>query len=191
MNNDFDSDAMEVFFDVLSGKSPDKAIRDQESRGQRNFVNSETLPKEINYGELEQFEKMGIVFHEDADDLFVYVTLPEGWSKIPTSHSMWSKLTDEFGRERASIFYKAAFYDRSAFMNISRRFNLSVYKEFEDGLRRWVALDGEEVIFVSDPFNFDDDIPSYEESKILSGEAELWMNSNYPNWRDPMAYWEE
>jgi len=62
---------------------------------------------------------MGIVFGEKVDDLFTSVTLPEGWHKEATEHAMWSKLIDDQGRERASIFYKAAFYDRSAFMSIT------------------------------------------------------------------------
>jgi len=32
---------------------------------------------------------------------------------------MWSYLLDEHGRRRVAIFYKAAFYDRSAFMRLN------------------------------------------------------------------------
>ena len=45
------------------------------------------------------------------------VKLPAGWKKQATDHSMWSKLLDESGAVVASIFYKAAFYDRIAEMN--------------------------------------------------------------------------
>ena len=38
--------------------------------------------------------------------------------KVASDHSMWSKLEDENGVEIASIFYKAAFYDMSAFMRL-------------------------------------------------------------------------
>ena len=31
---------------------------------------------------------------------------------------MWSYLTDQHGRQRVAIFYKAAFYDRRAFMRL-------------------------------------------------------------------------
>jgi hypothetical protein len=43
---------------------------------------------------------------------------------------MWSKLVDQNGSERAAIFYKAAFYDRSAHMSWSCRF--IVKREPED-----------------------------------------------------------
>ena len=65
---------------------------------------------------------MGIVFGEDVDDLFVSCVLPEGWSKRPTDHSMWSDLVDNKDRVRARIFYKAAFYDRRAYLSTETRF---------------------------------------------------------------------
>ena len=65
-------------------------------------------------------EAWGIVFLGPVpnDALFQYVTLPEGWHKQPTEHSMWSHLLDDKDRKRASIFYKAAFYDRSAQLHL-------------------------------------------------------------------------
>ena len=92
-------------------------IERQEKEGQESFVASETLPKDMQGCSREKLEKIGFVFGDDIDDLFVSVVMPEGWKKEPTDHSMWSKLVDEKGRERASIFYKAAFYDRSAHMS--------------------------------------------------------------------------
>ncbi len=90
-------------------------IEAQEARGQQQFVNTSTLPIEVRNG---TYEAHGITVGEPVDDLFVSVTLPDGWKKVPTSHSMWSDLIDEQGRVRASIFYKAAFYDRSAFASL-------------------------------------------------------------------------
>ena len=112
-------DPMNLFVEAMVVGSS-QAIENQEKRGQEKFVNSEVLPKRINMGTREQLEEMGIVFGKDVDDLFVYVTLPEGWKKVATDHSMWSRLVDDKGQERASIFYKAAFYDRDAFLGISK-----------------------------------------------------------------------
>ena len=64
---------------------------------------------------------MGVVYGEDVDDLFVNVTLPPSWQVNPTDHSMWSELVDSDGVVRAQIFYKAAFYDRSAFISPVRQ----------------------------------------------------------------------
>ena len=96
-------------------------IEAQEARGQQEFAANSTLPRSGNSWNSscrEQLEEMGIVFGEDVDDLFVEVKLPEGWKKVPTDHSMWTDLVDEKGRKRASIFYKAAFYDMSAHISI-------------------------------------------------------------------------
>ena len=93
-------------------------IEAQEAAGQKEFVASESLPKETNGCTREQLEGMGIQFGADIDDLFVSVKLPDGWRKIPTGHSMWSDLVDDKVQKGASIFYKAAFYDRSAFISV-------------------------------------------------------------------------
>lgn len=89
----------------------------QEAQGQRDFVASETLPIDCPRAEL---EALGFVFGEPVDDLFVVVQFPTGWQKVATEHSMWSDLFDGEGKLRASIFYKAAFYDRRAFMRMAK-----------------------------------------------------------------------
>lgn len=92
-------------------------IEAQEAAGQATFVAQESLPKRIMDITREQLEALGFQFGEDLDDLFVTARLPKGWKKeAAPDHSMWSYLIDENGKRRASIFYKAAFYDRSAFM---------------------------------------------------------------------------
>jgi hypothetical protein len=91
-------------------------IEAQEAQGQKDFCASASLPKNI-HGGRQQFEEMGIKFLDDADDIFVNVELPPMWKVEPTDHSMWNTLVDEKGNKVAEIFYKAAFYDRSAFMH--------------------------------------------------------------------------
>jgi hypothetical protein len=94
------------------------AIEEQEAQGQKELMNSTQLPAKVDEGLKKELEEAGVVFGEpDANDpLFCDATLPPGWKKQATDHSMWSKLVDDQGQERASIFYKAAFYDRDAFM---------------------------------------------------------------------------
>lgn len=98
-----------------------EGIYAQEAAGQRQLVHSDVLPADFNRGKREEFEALGIIFGEpvEGDPLFVYATLPEGWKKQPTDHSMWSELIDETGKVRVRIFYKAAFYDRKAHMSIA------------------------------------------------------------------------
>ncbi|MEU9208498.1 hypothetical protein AB0D27_11225 [Streptomyces sp. NPDC048415] len=97
-----------------------QAIAEQESAGQAQLVNSECLPTDLNSDEQATFEALGIVFDGpvQGDPLFQYAYLPEGWTKRPADHDMWSYVLDELGRRRVSVFYKAAFYDRRAHMNV-------------------------------------------------------------------------
>lgn len=90
-------------------------IEAQEARGQSDLVASANLPKQ---GPWIDLAVMGITRGKDIDDLFCEATLPAGWKKVPTDHSMWSDLVDETGKKRAAIFYKAAFYDRRAHLEI-------------------------------------------------------------------------
>lgn len=95
-------------------------IERQEAQGQQEFVKNERLPRNLN-GAREALEARGVVFGNTGDDLFVDVKLPAGWQKRATSHSMWSELFDDQGKKVASIFYKAAFYDRDAFLYLEKQ----------------------------------------------------------------------
>ena len=106
----------------LFGGNPN-AIEDQEAKGQQELVMSSQLPVKVNsprgVNAAEKYTELGIKVIEqtNGDNLFLNVTLPDGWQIQPTGHSMWSKLIDANGKEIASIFCKAAFYDREAFIN--------------------------------------------------------------------------
>jgi len=105
---------------------PSNGILKQEKEGQKSFINSTTLPTQLGGFSQDQFsvkkqlETFGVIFKGPVpdDELFQYVILPAGWKKVETDHSMWSKLLNEKGKEIASIFYKAAFYDRDAFLSL-------------------------------------------------------------------------
>ena len=109
-----------VLIDTLIG-DPDGVIERQEARGQAALVNSDLLPTDRR-GDDSVWEALGFVFGEVvADDpMFQHATLPEGWARKGSGHAMWSYLYDADGFRRVAIFYKAAFYDRSANMHIER-----------------------------------------------------------------------
>lgn len=111
----------------LMGGNPN-AIEAQEKQGQDELTAKREicqLPAKINPNGWPEHEypKLGIevIGRTKGDNLFFDVRLPKGWEIKPTAHSMWSELVDETGKERASIFYKAAFYDREAFININKQ----------------------------------------------------------------------
>jgi len=186
-------------------------IEAQEAQGQQDFVASETLPIECNFCKREQLEAMGIVFGEEIDDLFIEARLPEGWEKAPTDHSMWSKLIDEQGRERAAIFYKAAFYDRSAHISLTRRFSTTIepvcgWEEENYQAYPWhcVVKDAGEIVWQSEEqlgvepsYTRSDEegrkvwLDWHDRKRDMHKLGEAWLDENWPEWRDPLAYWGE
>lgn len=171
-------------------------IEAQEAAGQHTFVANSTLPIEILCSSRRALELMGIAFGENADDLFVNVTLPEGWTKRKTDHSMWSEVLDNLGRPRIAVFYKAAFYDRKAHMQLIPRYTYSAYNacnEKGDSVDRdavthfkVVLRDAGQEIKVFGIWEKSD----YESSYRIEAEAMSWLNENYPEWQNPMAYWD-
>lgn len=110
------ADPLLNFMDVAFGGG----IEAQEAQGQREILASETLPSEILHCTQDDMEALGFVFGEvvASDPMFREVTLPDGWKREGSDHAMWSYIVDERGIRRVAIFYKAAFYDRSAHMAI-------------------------------------------------------------------------
>lgn len=104
----------------------ERGILEQERNGQIELLNSDALPAQCSGPSLTStvnrkvLEEAGVVFGEPLanDPLFIAALLPDGWRKEATQHSMWTELKDETGKVRADIFYKAAFYDRRAYMRL-------------------------------------------------------------------------
>lgn len=73
-------------------------------------------------GDWETLVKWGVLRTSFSEsDLFCECTLPEGWTKEETSHPMRSKLIDEKGRVRATIFTKLASWDTEAIIHIREK----------------------------------------------------------------------
>lgn len=173
----------------------DRAILNQEAQGQSELIRSEVLPAEITDGDRAALEKAGVVFGEmvDGDDLFRHATLPAGWRKEPCPEdSRGSVVLDEKGRVRASIFYKAAFYDRRANIYVRRRYNAVVRYEGDTPpyfIRAEVidqATDEVLLITTGSRSNRDHDAPQAE-IRI----ARAWLMQHKPEWQNPAAYWDE
>ena len=112
------AEQMALLAEGMATGSADSFIERQERDGQRQLVNSDRLPSDC--GDRAPWLALGFTFGDtDKDDpMFMPATLPPGWSRKGSDHAMWSHLVDELGRDRAGIFYKAAFYDRSAHMHL-------------------------------------------------------------------------
>ena len=198
----------------LFGRNPG-AIEAQEEDGQRDLANAQELPRKLSMGgdTTVLYERIGIKVVGGIDPLFVRTQLPNGWKIIPTEHSMWSKLVDNLGRERASIFYKAAFYDRDAHISFRTRFkvDLVAYSEetrqlFSDTYERinhtpifGKVLDGDKVIFETTHDVFSEKYDNrthfewwkmYEQFQKSKGErCRRYLDARYPGWQNICAYW--
>lgn len=184
---------------LITAMEPEgRGILAQEAQGQRSFVGSDTLPTDINrhggYDARAILEAASVKFLDvvKGDEMFQYVELPSGWKKDGTDHSMWSKLVDDKGRERASIFYKAAFYDRSAHMSLTCRFGVSF--DYDRLNKEKVAVanvtDGGKVIHTTEPVVSAEGDKQWDLSDKARGLAVQWLGQNHPDWQNPAAYWD-
>lgn len=175
---------------VLSGNPA--AIENQEREGQKQLVNSDVLPSGSEKGAIEVLTKAGVKFGPlvPDDSLFQFVELPNGWKKVPTAHDMWSHLLDEKGRKRASIFYKAAFYDRRAGLNIERRYSFAFdyQKKESEGICLANVYDCGVVIYTTEPVKVVG--KSWESAELTEKSAKTWLDANFPDWENPSAYWD-
>ena len=182
-------------------------IEAQEAQGQDQLIESTYLPKKFNGDKQSDFEEMGIVFDYDkTDDLFVTATLPAGWKKERTDHYMWSNLVDSNDNIRVGIFYKAAFYDRDAFMNTKRRYKAVITHTTPYGEDGW--LESPEVGQVVDMWGGKDTVvfqteaeavrpeegdrsAYYDAKNALQAEVAGWLDNNRPGWKSAASYWDE
>lgn len=178
-------------FGILAGTPA--AIYASEKRGQAELVQSTNMP--IDLHDRTAFERCGFVFGDKIDDVFQVATLPPGWFRQATDHSMWSKICDDKSRDRVSVFYKAAFYDRRAHASLILRFRIGSKYE-EDGHVPYIEVTdcGKPVKtfghWTTKPESHESRMVRYREVEEQEKIAENWMRENYPNWKDPTAYWD-
>lgn len=162
------------------------AILVQEAHGQAALCKSGQnveLPSDVSLSDRDILIKWGVQFGKtvENDRMFRYAVLPAGWSIKRTDHSMWSNLVDDRGVVRGNIFYKAAFYDRSANMKVAERYRIEAqYPCPAIGEQRSVTLtdtDTGEVLFTGSQTVPD---PVWEsDPHTLAVE---WLKQNRPGW---------
>lgn len=98
-------------------------VEAMEKAGQEQLVKSVLVPTKVNDGTDEDLIAMG--FDLDAplfdDPIFRPAVFPEGWTRRPGASVYWSEILDAEGTVRIAVFYKAAFYDRRAGMNLKEK----------------------------------------------------------------------
>ena len=209
MNQDNLLTFLEAMLLAQNGDNPSKAIENQERRGQVKVVCNQRLPKKGDRCDTQndiealkiQYESLGIQIVSEHDDLFWNVKLPDGWEIKATDHPMWNELLDNKGRKRATFFFKAAFYDRDAFIRFTTRFKVSVdhiapmdapYEEWKMSDYQGTVKDGDVIIYctecipVTGNYSKDDKI-----ADKLQKMLEDFMQEHYPDYKNINAYWED
>jgi hypothetical protein len=176
------------------------AIERQERQGQADLVASSRLPISGLLGpERATWEAMGIEIDDTPsdDDLFVNVKLPPGWRLKPTDHDMWSDLLDAKDRARARIFYKAAFYDRRAFIRPVTRFSIEQDYDRGDNVYQFQVKDGEKVAYTSqEAHRIEGRGPDvYDQNEALrvglERECAEWLKSRgVEDYKNPALHWD-
>lgn len=174
-------------FDNARVAATPSGIEAQEKSGQAFLTKTfDRLPKDGMSRYRETLEEIGFVFGDDADDLFIAVVPPSGWTLRPSEHSMWSYVHDENGRRRAGVFYKAAFYDRKASFYLEPRYTAQSEYRGDDGDQKFaVAKDNAtgEVLYEVGP------AADYTEASANEDKAEDYLTKHFPEWRNVAAYW--
>lgn len=95
-------------------------VEEMEVAGQDQLVNSVLVPVKVNFGTDEDLEALGFKLGKPLidDPIFRPATFPTGWTRRPGETVYWSEILDAEGNVRIKVFYKAAFYDRRAGMNL-------------------------------------------------------------------------
>lgn len=188
---------------LVTAMSGGKGIEASERRGQVQFLESETLPSKLQTYFVDKemretrplLESWGFVFGKviGGDTLFMQARLPPGWKKKGSDHDMWSYIVDDQGRERCSVFYKAAFYDREAFLGVSGRYRY--HREYKDealrtkGPQRGVIYDkgaGDKVLFEG-PWRENPPGKDYAAYKLVGEDMAAWAKENISD--DPAIQW--
>lgn len=122
----------ELLLSAMSGIDSNTSIGNIEKRGRDEILNKTQIPiyglhingkmfcnkEETKENVAKKYKELGIEIINEENDLFYNVRLPNNIKLKSSESTYWTYLVNEDGKKLASIFYKAVFYDRDAFINI-------------------------------------------------------------------------
>lgn len=124
---------------------------------------------------------------DPTDRLFMNALFPIGWKRVATGHSMWTYLVPPWSAGPVFvIFYKAAFYDRSAGMSFRPRYDITAYEDngndraYEARVRDYGTG---KTLFVA-PFEYRNGDDYFDASKSAKEQCEEWVKSNLPEYKN-------
>ncbi len=117
---------------------------------------------------------------------------PASFPLMRPGSTLWSKIVDAKGRARACIYYRDEFHNRVAYLRFNCRY--SVRPDYETGDGSVCILDngcgGEPPKILQEVRAFAHE--SFEEARKRAREqAFAWLDWNFPQYKDPHAYWDD
>jgi hypothetical protein len=202
-------EGMDFLLKAMLTGDPSGVIEASEREGQRQATacgrdRTVMISSKLDDETREFLTHYGVEFLGDDDTVLQRVKLPPGWRLEPTDHAMWNDLVDANGHKRASMFYKAAFYDRNSHMHLERRF--IVTHEYGDAEYGSDAYNEKCSRVVVKDRQFDE--PTWSKKWLTKDEchveypakslrdehdamASAWLAEHYPDHESVHAYWDE
>ena len=192
-----EQEPMRAIAAMAFGGGAGQFIENQEAEGQRQLVEGISFPTK---GEQDEaLIAMGFDLGDPypSDPMFRDAKLPQGWKKQASDHSMWSYIVDEKGRKRVAVFYKAAFYDRSAHyyvetrLNVGRNYNIIPNNRTDKEPVQHQVKDAGAVIYETDVESFA--VGDWSGQRAIEerqrADCKAWLDENYPGNGDLIGDW--
>lgn len=142
----------------------------------------------------EIWEDLGFTFTNNKENNTLYnVTLPTGWSILPTNYPMLKNIVDEHNRIRGNILYNI---NPTIYLNTRYRICINYISKDYNTVEIYFGNE-EEKLFVAGQVHKEnctdkqEIVKAYEEQIKLTRLAQVWAEYNYPNYEDVRAYWNE
>ena len=158
------------------------------------LIKAIALPVDMGDNDHQILKQYGIKFNGivEGDEMFENVELPEGWSVVETDKPEWFSLDDDEGNSRAVIHYSTSYYKRYAWLRTTRRFAIVPDYDYEDHNPevRVRVTDYGVTAFTSKEYSYDhSSSEQYEAVKDAAHKEALgWLEENYPQWENYLAY---
>ena len=116
--------------------------------------------------------------------MFLTSIIPEGWKKTTHKHKNYIKLLDNLDNWRATLYYDGSLDNISAKITFNTRYWFSTAVKFNT---KYTVCVFNEKEYIKEICEFDRPLTDKETVKYKR-LASVWLNENYPNWKDPLAY---
>ncbi len=133
-------------------------------------------------------ERLRFTEIKEDDDLFFSCQPPPGWTKSVEGY--FTTIKDNSGRKRISQFSKIAYGDTEAFLSLCPMFTIS-QATVENGYLVCKILKNDQFVNSFSSREYDRTDPwSRENLRVkLDNECKDWLDTNFPEWKNPLAYW--